>query len=166
MRIEYKLNLNDIKEASRDITKTSNAKILLFYAGFLGLLYLLPLFLKRNPSTQEIIVAVTAIFFSVAIVYLFGRLAQYLSIKRAWNSMRSAITEMTIETSDEGLKITTPVSESKVKWIAYTHWGESSNLLFIYASVNSSILFPKRAFVDHEQIDGFRELLNSKLPKK
>ncbi len=166
MRIEYKLNLSDIKEASHDITKVSTMRTLLLYAGFLGLIYLLPLFLKRNPSDREIIVAVTTMLLLFAVVYLLARLTQYLVIKRTWNSIRSERTGMTIETSDEGLKIITSVSESNVKWTAYTHWKESSNLFFVYISVNSSILFPKRAFVDYEQIDSFRELLNSKLPKK
>ncbi|WP_427160860.1 YcxB family protein [Aliinostoc sp. HNIBRCY26] len=167
MNFEYRLNFNDFKEVNQFHSTRMILRYLLIVGGIAVLISLLGLINQGNVSLQEILWSVLLpnilpIVFLYCLTYFF----QQIVIKRAWDSQPNFRLEIRVEASDEELKITTPLSESKAQWSLYTHWGESANLFMVYQSGNCLNMFPKRAFSTNEQVNEFRELLRSKLPKK
>jgi hypothetical protein len=62
---------------------------------------------------------------------------------------------LTVE--NEGLKLSSDVSQSAAKWEAYTKFRETPNLFVLYAGPRLFYSFPKRFFTP-EQLAKFREL--------
>lgn len=165
MKFAYRLNINDLKEANQVYAKRI-LKLYLIFAGFLILISLLPLLLQERVSFQEILFAILPYLLMVVVVHFGGNFIQNFVLKRNWNSQPNLKNEIRVETSDEELKITTPLAESKMQWSFYTHWRETPNSFMIYQSHACLNLFPKRAFVSNEQANEFRELLRAKLRNK
>ncbi|ACC85346.1 YcxB family protein [Nostoc punctiforme] len=167
MKFEYRLNLNDFKEANQVHAKTRILKYYLILAGVLVLISLVPLLLQGNVSFQEILLsAILPNLFGVAIAYFATHIIRHFLIKHTWDSQPNLRNEISVETTDEGLKITTPLSELKMQWSGYTSWRETPNLFTVYQSRNCLNMFPKRAFISEEEANEFRELLHIKLPNK
>ncbi|WP_392535214.1 YcxB family protein [Nostoc sp. C117] len=167
MKFEYRLNINDVKEANEVDAKTRIMKYYLIFTGVLILISLFPLLSQGHVSFQEILLsAILPNLLIVVVAYFATYVIRYFLIKRTWNSQPNLKNEISVETSDEELKITTPLSESKMQWSGYTHWRETPNLFMVYQSRNCLNMFPKRAFISDEQANEFRELLRAKLPNK
>lgn len=167
MKFEYRLTIKDFKEANRVHATKGILQYLLILGGFLVLISLLPLITQVNVSLQEILWSVllpNLVFFSLA--YLMIYFIRQIIIKRTWDSQPSLRHEISVETSDEWVKITTTLSEAKMQWSFYTHWRETPNLFMVYQSRNCLNMFPKRAFSSDEQANEFRELLGNKIPNK
>ncbi len=167
MRFEYRLTFNDYKEFNQAHSKQIALKLGLMYVGLFLLINGLPLFSKPNVSIQEILIDVVlpSLLAGISCFVVFYLINQF-SIKRGWSNSHLIKDETVIDVDDEELTTTTPLLRSTLKWAGYTHWKETSNLFLVYQSANCSNLFPKRAFINNEQIDEFRELLRSKLPHK
>lgn len=167
MKFEYRLQVNDIKEANQ----AHSQKGLLIYCfvliGILLLISILPLLMQGGASFSEIITSIVLPNLLIfAIVYFCMRIARNFAINRTWNSQPGLKNEISVETLEDGLQINTALLESKMKWLIFTHWRETPNLFMVYQSNNCFNLFPKRAFSDNEQINEFRELLSVKLSNK
>jgi hypothetical protein len=167
IKFEYRLNVNDIQEANQTHCQKGLLRYYLVLIGILLLISILPLIIQGGASISEILISVLLPnLLLLATVYFGISIARNFAIKRAWNSQTGMKSEMSVETFEDGLQINTALSESKMKWLIYTHWRETPNLFMVYQSSNCFNLFPKRAFSDDEQINEFRELLRVKLPNQ
>ncbi len=166
MKFEYRLNVNDIKEANQAHAKKGLLKYYLLMIGILLLLPILPLLTRKSITLSDLISVVLPNLFLLIVIYFSFRIASNFLIQRTWNSQPGLKNEITVETTEEGLQITTPLSEARIKWLMYTHWRETPNLFMVYQSRNCFNLFPKRAFSSDEQINEFRELLSTNLLDK
>ena len=66
---------------------------------------------------------------------------------------------------DDGLHLTDEVSQSHKKWLAYTKYRETPNLIVLQLGARLVDVIPKRAF-EAPQLDQFKELLQEKLPTR
>jgi YcxB-like protein len=177
MEFEYRINVEDLKEGYRAIQKIpiekTNLKRLMRFA--LGLPIMMSVYsiikvfiLKETILPIEVIV----FLFSILIPIFIQSLPQFpLSItdfqltQQLENSPNKG--EATVIAGDEGLTITTPACESKMKWFLYTHWQETLNLFLVYRQFDLEfVIFPKRAFANDIQINNFRQLLYNNLLEK
>lgn len=167
MKFEYRLQLKDLVEANRIHSQKAS---LISYFCLILIFLLVPLIsfwsqgdISWNRIFLEVILPNAIIF---TLFYGLIHAIQYFSIKRNFENQPSFRNEISVETTEEGLQINTVTSESKIKWSVYTHWKENSNLFLVYQAPNLFNLFPKRAFASDRQVDEFREILASRLPKK
>ncbi len=167
MRFEYRLTLNEYKESNQAHSNQIYLKFGIACVGMCLLIKGLLLLLKTTVSIQELLLEVIQQGLVVGIISFpeFYMMHQ-VSMKLAWNNAPLIKDETVVEFNDEELTINTPLSKYTLKWAAYTHWKETLNLFLVYQSDNSSSIFPKRSFVNEEQIDRLRELLRSKLPDR
>lgn len=167
MRFEYRLNINDLKEANKAHSKKALWKYYLLIVATILLISILPLLTQGSITINDIFLTVVVPnLFLFGLLYVVTRISQNFMINRAWKSQPGVKSAIIVETTTEGLEITTESSESKLKWSLYTHWKETPNLFMIYQSNNCFNLFPKRAFNSEADINELRELLSTKLPKK
>ncbi|AFY32762.1 YcxB family protein [Calothrix sp. PCC 7507] len=167
MQFAYRLNVNDLKEASQSHSKKGLLKYCLLMAGILLLTSILPLLTQGGISFREIfwsILLPNILFF--IFIYVLMRILQNFLISRNWKSQPGAKSDISVETTEEGLQITTQSSDSRLKWSLYTHWKETPNLFMVYQSHNCFNIFPKRAFSSEEQVNEFRALLRTNLQNK
>ncbi|MBW4644831.1 MAG: YcxB family protein [Goleter apudmare HA4340-LM2] len=167
MRFEYRLNINDLKEANQAHSKKFLWKYYLFMILTVLLASILPLLKQGSITINEMLLSVIVpnlLFF--AFLYLGVRISQKFMINRAWKNQPGVKTAINVETTEEGLQIKTDLSESKLNWSLYTHWQETPNLFMLYQSLNIFNLFPKRAFSSEAEMNEFRELLKIKLLQK
>ncbi len=167
MQFEYRLNLNDLKEATQSHAKKGLWRYCLFMAGIVLLPSILPLLKQEKISLSEIFwhILLPNLFFFVAI-YLFMYIVQNFMVNRNWQSQPGAKSAISVETTTDGFQITTQSSDARLKWSHYTHWKETPNLFMVYQSRNCFNLFPKRAFSSEAQVNEFRELLRVNLQNK
>jgi hypothetical protein len=162
MNFEYRLNIEDLKEGYR-ANLPGLGKYTFIIGGIVILVDSFPLLLKGTISFQKIISGVITPSLLILAFFYFFRFYQSYSLKKMLN-LPEVNGDVIVETSDEGLTITTVTSESKTKWNMYGYWKETSNLFLLYYQVNVLLnIFPKRAFIDDEQIHEFRELLRVNL---
>ncbi|MUG98173.1 YcxB family protein [Scytonema sp. UIC 10036] len=167
MQFEYRLNVNDIKEANQAHSKKVLLKYYLLVMGIIIFISILPMLTQGGISLNELLIsAIVPNLVLLAFIYLVIRISRNFVLSRTWNSQPGLKNEIRVEASEEALQINTELSESKMKWLIYTHWRETPNLFMVYQSNNCFNLFPKRAFGSDEQMNEFRELLRAKLPNK
>jgi YcxB-like protein len=174
MEFEYRINLEDLKEGYRAIETTStgktNSKRLMRFTLGLSIVMAVYFIIKVLIAKETIPpMEVIAFSFSILIPVVIRSLPQFpLSItdfqlkQQLENSPNKG--EATVIAGDEGLTITTPAYESKMRWFVYTHWQETLNLFLVYRQFDLVFdIFPKRAFANDTQIDDFRQLLYNNL---
>lgn len=167
MRFIYRLNVNDLKEANQAHSQQTWLIYYIFIFVIIVLSSVIPLLVQGDVSVNELLLsAIVPTLLFLALLYLVFYLVQNLAIKRAWKSQPGVQSEISVETTAEGLQINTEFAESKHKWPLYTHWKETANLFIVYQSNQVFNLFPKRAFNCEAEVNEFRELLRANLPKK
>jgi YcxB-like protein len=165
MKFEYQLNLKDLIEGNLAMRRVDKYALTICIIIITLVIYLPP-FLKGPISFQKIFLNIIAPSFFILATLFYGYCIQIFSYKKMLKlpEIKGGII---VETSTEGLTITTITSESKTRWDMYGYWKETSNLFVVYNQSNVLInIFPKRAFVEDEQIHKFRKLLFANLSTK
>lgn len=62
--------------------------------------------------------------------------------------------------------VTTQNSKSEVKWQAFTRFIESPKLFLLYFGGSGFYLLPKRVFQNQMEIDQFRKMALTEVPRK
>lgn len=75
----------------------------------------------------------------------------------------SMFTEMEIQVSPAGIKVTGSSITSTYQWCAFTRKSENDTHFFLFTSAIQALILPKTAFSSQESLDEFRQLLLSYL---
>ena len=67
---------------------------------------------------------------------------------------------MDLKFTEKGIALKTSYVDSKIKWSLYKRILESKNFFLLYFGEKRFTIIPKRVFVDSQQVDTFRNLIN------
>ena len=164
MKVEYRMSLEDYIEINQAHLKHQKWLYLLLwiFSIFLvltALLYLILSFFQQDFSFIQ------AIFFIILGIFIhpdlnFGRRRMLVS---TWKSHRGMQEPMTLEALEDGIVIESTLFKSHLKWGMYIKWLETKNLFILYQSAQSFNVVPKRAFIQDEDINEFRALLQENI---
>jgi hypothetical protein len=172
MEFEYRINLEDLKEGYRAIETTSTGKtnskrLMRLTLGFtivmMGYFAIKVFVAKETIPPLEVIAFLVSILILIVVQSLpqFSSSMTDVQLKKHLENLPN---EAAVIAGDEGLTVTTPACESKMRWFVYTHWQETLNLFLVYRQFDLMFdIFPKRAFANDTQIDDFRKLLSNNL---
>jgi uncharacterized integral membrane protein len=166
MKLEYRLKLADLIEVERG---RSRPEIMIYVIIFEGILLALYLIISRSSQGelyfQAMLVPMLLLYFYIIIgcvlIFYLCWLSRYFTIKRDWQRKMRSEQEFGIEISDEGFQ-DSRVPLEVFAWSMFDYWRETSNLVLIYDTNGSGMIFPKRVF-SVEQIEDFKQILNTKL---
>ena len=182
---ECTLTINDFIEAQQLSIRRSNSfwynwimAIFLCGLSFIEIkrinepYFLVSEFTKNNVRTQTIEEHVIAFLFTfgVSIFIISRNFPQYNLISR-WNISRKYQKDFikqetkTIEIDETGIARKSDSYRESIEWSGYTKFAEGKNIFLLFEGKESNII-PKRIFNNTEQLNSFRELLNSKIEQK
>lgn len=127
------------------------------------------LFFPTIKVGSELVISVGSFLLIWAILQILHWLSQILALLllSPWRHRTNIWHELVIfKMTESGLELETPKVSLKLKWLFYSHWLETKSLFVIYFDESSNIpphFFPKKSF-NREQLQAFRELLDSNIP--
>lgn len=165
MQLEYRLSVKDYQEATQ-----AHLKLQLWLYFFFWFFIILGLFFLIIPFISEarldLFIVCYFVFFAIIFFnpYFSNSLRNYF-FSRTWKGFHNFHHPITIEVDEEQLKLQTINCESTIRWQLYIKAIETKNLFMIYQVKELFNIIPKRAFNSDEQIDEFRDLLQTKIVK-
>ena len=143
----------DSRLTRKDYIKLSCLIILHRWTFYVILLFLALFFLISWP---DIFIA-TACLVIVLFYYIFPVFHMGLSSKN-----RNFFLQKRCVVSDEGLSITSEISQSSAKWDAFIKWQDIDGFYILYSSRLTFMVIPKSE-MSPEDISSFKALLKSKI---
>lgn len=98
--------------------------------------------------------------FAIGIFGVYCGLALRRYFRRSYRIDQRFKHDFTGEISEEGINITTPLSDSQMKWASFIRFLESDEIFMLFLAQWLFLIFPKRAFAPDEA-DHFRTLLRT-----
>lgn len=161
MRLEYRLTLNDYLAAMEADGKVRNPWLfkssLLWCATICGIISaLISMFFD---ITFSIYMFLGAIFISPPIFKRFYRwqLSGHFKNDPRLNEC------LTVDLDENTIKFASDNSISKIKWEGFYHFIEADNVFNFYTSKITYHIIPKRAFINSEKLDIFRNIVVKKI---
>jgi hypothetical protein len=108
-------------------------------------------------------IVVIAVFVGLAIAQIFQPSILH---RRIYNRNPQLFEMRRVTFTQEGIKSETATGTIEVKWTAFQKFKETSNLFLAYQTKDVVGIVPKRAFANSEELERFRELLASKMPRE
>ena len=99
----------------------------------------------------------------IAIYFLYCGFAIRRYFRRSYQNDRRFQHDFTTDMSEDGILITMPTAESRMKWDNFVRFLESDDIFVLFHSDLIFNILPKRAFTTDE-VDRFRELILRKIP--
>jgi hypothetical protein len=162
IKIVYRITEQDFMEAhdlfvaNEKWTRRMSRRIMPWMGGFILLLSILILILRKDPL-------VSIPFGLMGAYFLYCGFALRRLFRKLYRKDQRYQHEIMADISEDGVHVVTPSADTQLKWNAIVRFLESDRLfMFFYAEWNFSIV-PKRAFAPGE-IDPFRDLLRRKIP--
>ena len=84
------------------------------------------------------------------------------AVRKAYRKNPSLQQQLTAQIDNDGVDVTSEVSQSKRLWTGFTGYCETKNVWLLYQTTLSFLVIPKAAF-SSEQLDAFRTLVRAKL---
>ena len=169
MQIEYRLSPKDYQEASQAHFKSQLWIYFVFWFFIMfGLLSLIIDFVSER-QLDVFVITITIITLLVPPVlflnpYFSNPLKNYF-INLTWKNFPNLHNPITVESSEEIIKINIMNSESNIQWQVYLKVIETKKIFMLYQAKALFFIIPKRAFSSNEQVDEFRELLHKNIEK-
>jgi YcxB-like protein len=151
MEVTYRLTPADYVEAQRiHLRSTWGYKVLIFIAA------LFALYATYEVVFVDILRAVPPALASA--LWIFYPFLFSFRARRDFAKHPNLGREYVLRVEDNGLHMSSDVSQGGGKWSAYTKFRETPNLFVLYAGARLFFALPKRFFSSEQQTD-FRELL-------
>lgn len=158
MEARYRCNVDDYVEAQKAYTRKSNAsRVLMIMAALmaLGALYMV-IFVDIYQSVPLVL---------LAILWVLPKFIFPWKARRDFERHPNLGREYRLRADQEGLHLSSEMTESSTRWAGCTAFAEASNVFLVFTGARTFHIIPKRAFVPAE-LDEFRQLLEKHLRRR
>lgn len=164
-KIEYRFDIGDVEQARKAAYgiwwRKRRTRVLLVIVLVIAAMAVLA---YLEPLTSWIYLLVTL---AVAIALLQGGRRAYKNAYDAlWKSYKPLRLLHTTEIDGKGISYDAVIVRAHWDWEALSAWLETPGLFMISVSAGSYIWIPKRAFVNQQETQAMRDLLQTKLLRR
>lgn len=163
MLIEYRLQFEEYVEAVQAHCRSSN-QLVRWILGVGMILYGLGLYIFVLVGLRAIIVGILFLLIGLLTI-VFGFPPSKFFLKHQWKKIPDLHDIVSFDFNLEEITWKNTHSQGTTNWSVYKKYIESKNLFLLYQQTNLFVIIPKKAFVDEEQLNQFREILQEKVVK-
>ena len=118
--------------------------------------------LKGYPATR-IVASLVPYLLIFGVLFLGMPLWQRWALQRVYRTTPSLQHEQTHEFSEEGFRLSNPLSNTLIRWDAFVDALETREFFLFYISPSIAYFLPKRAVPTHPELQELRVLLRAQL---